>query len=81
MFKKNKCKIFISASLGWIVLVGYLVWINGVRAPGRYTGFNWEEWLWFGIIPAIIPYFFYFIWKPEEFSKCYKNFKTLIKKR
>ena len=27
--------------------------------------FLWSEWFWFGVIPAVIPYLFYFIWKKK----------------
>ena len=29
----QKQKIFITASLGWIIFVGYLTWWNGLKAP------------------------------------------------
>ena len=28
--------------------------------------FRWDEWFWFGIIPAIAPYIFYFIWRDKN---------------
>ena len=64
----NKKKIFLTISLAWIILVGYLVWINGIMNEGN-NKFKWDEWIWFGLIPAIVPYFFYFIWKPDHFKK------------
>ena len=48
-------------------MVGYLVWANGLLARGSKT-FKWDEWIWFGLVPAIAPYIFYYIWKPEVFK-------------
>ena len=59
----QKQKIFITASLGWIIFVGYLTWWNGLKAPTLDKSFRWDEWFWFGIVPALAPYIFYFIWK------------------
>jgi len=28
--------------------------------------FRWDEWFWFGIVPAVSPYIFYYIWKKKE---------------
>jgi hypothetical protein len=64
-FSKNQ-KIFITASLGWIIFIGYLTWWNGLKNPGPDKGFRWDEWFWFGIVPAVMPYFFYFIWKKKD---------------
>ena len=65
----KKTKIFLSLSFFWIILVGYLVWANGLVSRGDKS-FRWDEWIWFGLVPAIAPYIFYCIWKPE----CIKNF-------
>ena len=62
----QKQKIFITASLGWIIFVGYLTWWNGLRAPSLDKSFRWDEWFWFGIVPALAPYIFYFIWKKKD---------------
>ena len=62
----QKQKIFITASLGWIIFVGYLTWWNGLKAPTLDKSFRWDEWFWFGIVPALSPYIFYFIWKKKE---------------
>jgi len=40
--------------------------VNGLRNPGLDKGFRWDEWFWFGIVPGIMPYFFYFIWKKKD---------------
>ncbi len=62
----DKAKIYTTASLGWIILIGYLTWWNGLKDPGIDKSFRWDEWFWFGIIPAIVPYIFYFIWKKKD---------------
>ncbi len=64
-FSQNQ-KIFITASFAWIIFVGYLTWWNGLRAPTLDKSFRWDEWFWFGIVPALTPYIFYFIWKKKE---------------
>ena len=62
---KNQ-KIFITASLGWIIFVGYLTWWNGLRAPTLDKSFRWDEWFWFGIVPALSPYIFFYIWRKND---------------
>ena len=62
----QKQKIFITASLVWIIFVGYLTWWNGLRAPTLDKSFRWDEWFWFGIVPALAPYIFYFIWRKKD---------------
>ena len=74
----NKNKIFLTLSIFWIIFIGYLTWFNGLNMKGIYRGFNWEEWFWFGVLPAIGPYLFYFIWKPESFKNFINNFKSLF---
>ena len=64
-FSKNQ-KIFITASFAWIIFIGYLTWWNGLRAPTLDKSFRWDEWFWFGIVPALAPYIFYFIWKKKD---------------
>ena len=64
-FSKNQ-KIFITASLGWIIFIGYLTWWNGLRAPTLDKSFRWDEWFWFGIVPALSPYIFFYIWKKKD---------------
>ena len=61
-----KGKIFASISLSWVVLVGYLIWWNGIKNIGHDKSFQWNEWIWFGVVPAIAPYLFYFVWKKNE---------------
>ena len=62
----KKQKIYITASLGWIIFIGYLTWWNGLRNPGIDKGFRWDEWFWFGIVPALSPYIFFYIWKKKD---------------
>ena len=62
---KNQ-KIYYTISLGWIIFIGYLTWWNGLRNPSLDKSFRWDEWFWFGIIPAIVPYIFYFIWRDKN---------------
>ena len=64
-----KEKILLTISLAWIIIVGYLTWWNGLNSPTSDKSFNWDEWIWFGVVPAIVPYFFYFIWKKEKENK------------
>ena len=28
--------------------------------------FRWDEWFWFGIVPATTPYIIYYIWRPQS---------------
>ena len=62
----QKQKIFITASLGWIIFIGYLTWWNGLKAPTLDKSFRWDEWFWFGIVPALSPYIFFYIWKKKD---------------
>ena len=59
-------KIFLSASIGWIVFIGFLTWLNGINDLALIKTFRWDEWFWFGIVPALAPYIFYFIWKKKD---------------
>ena len=74
----NRIKIFLTSSLAWIIFIGYLTWFNGLKTKGSYQGFNWEEWFWFGVLPATAPYLLYFIWKPESFKNFINNLKSLF---
>ena len=62
---KNQ-KIYYTLSLGWIIFIGYLTWWNGLRNPSLDKSFRWDEWIWFGLVPALSPYLFYYIWKKKE---------------
>ena len=74
----NKNKICLTVSIGWIIAIGYLTWFNGLKKKGTYLGFNWEEWFWFGLIPLISIYLFYFIWNPDSFKRLIKDIKELF---
>lgn len=62
----QKSKLYISISLGWVIFIGYLTWWNGLKSLALDKSFKWDEWFWFGIIPATVPYLFYFIWKKRD---------------
>ena len=62
----KKEKIFLSISVGWILLIGYLTWVNTIKGVTLDKSFKWDEWIWFGVVPAVAPYIFYFIWKKKE---------------
>ena len=49
-----------------VIFIGYLTWWNGLKAPTLDKSFRWDEWFWFGIVPATVPYLFYFIWKKKD---------------
>ena len=59
-------KILLTISLIWMLIVGYLTWWNGLNSPTGDKSFQWNEWIWFGFVPAITPYLFYFIWKKKK---------------
>ena len=59
-------KIYTTISLAWIILIGYLTWWNGLKSLALDKSFKWDEWFWFGIVPATVPYIFYFIWKKKN---------------
>ena len=62
----QKFKVYLTISLVWIILIGYLTWWNGLKSPILDKSFRWDEWFWFGIVPALSPYIFYHIWKKKE---------------
>tara|TARA_Y100000816_G_scaffold292073_1_gene285696 strand:+ start:4184 stop:4429 length:246 start_codon:yes stop_codon:yes gene_type:complete len=62
----KKQKIYLTVSISWILLIGYLTWWNGMKSISLDKSFRWDEWFWFGIIPAIAPYIFYFIWRDKN---------------
>ena len=66
-------KIFTTISLAWIILIGYLTWWNGLKSPMLDKSFRWDEWLWFGIVTALAPYLFLYIWKPNIIRNIFKN--------
>ena len=58
-------KILLTISLGWMIFIGYLTWWNGIKSLALDKSFRWDEWFWFGVVPAA-PYIFYFIWKNKS---------------
>ena len=62
----NKTKVFATISLTWIIFIGYLTWWNGLKSLALDKSFRWDEWFWFGIVPALVPYIFYFIWRKKD---------------
>ena len=62
----KKQKILVCISIGWIVSIGYLTWWNGIKSFAVDQSFRWDEWIWFGVIPATVPYLLYFIWKKRD---------------
>jgi len=49
-----------------MIFIGYLIWWNGIKNPGFDKSFKWDEWIWFGLVPAIVPFIFYLIWKKRD---------------
>ena len=64
--RTQKAKIFLSASIGWIIFIGFLTWLNGLNDIALIKTFKWDEWFWFGIIPATAPYIFFIIWGKKD---------------
>ena len=62
----DKAKIYTTVSLAWIIFIGYLTWWNGLKSFAVDKSFRWDEWFWFGILPAVAPYLFYFLWKKKD---------------
>ena len=52
----DKKKIYITASIVWIIFIGYLTWWNGLKSLTLDKGFRWDEWFWSGVLPATAPY-------------------------
>jgi hypothetical protein len=71
----DKTKIYATISLSWIILIGYLTWWNGLKSIALDKSFKWDEWFWFGIVPALAPYLFQFIWKDKKKSSNTNHFK------
>ena len=62
-------KIFSTClSIIWMIFIRrlYLIWWNGIKNPGFDKSFKWDEWIWFGLVPAIVPFIFYLIWKKRD---------------
>ena len=71
----NKVKIYLTISLSWIIFVGYLTWWSGLKSLALDKSFRWDEWIWFGIVPALAPYLFQFIWKDKKKTSNTNHFK------
>ncbi len=57
--------------------LGSLIWWNGISDPGFDKSFKWNEWVWFGFVPAVVPFILYLIWK-KSIGKIKKNIKLKI---
>ena len=66
--KTQRQKILLTISIGWIIFIGYLTWWNGINSIALDKSFKWDEWFWFGVVPAVAPYLFYNIWKKKDYS-------------
>jgi len=71
----NKSKVYATISLSWMIFIGYLTWWNGLKSFALDKSFRWDEWFWFGVVPAIAPYLFYFIWKNKKNAKNSNHYK------
>lgn len=77
----RKIKIIITLSLVWLTGIGYLVWINGLRGPNRLKEFNWDEWFWFGLVPVVLGYVLFVVWKPEKAAEVFHCIKSVFRKK
>ena len=71
----NRSKVYATISLGWMIFIGYLTWWNGLKSFALDKSFRWDEWFWFGVVPALAPYLFYFIWKNKNNVKSSNHYK------
>ena len=71
----DKAKIYTTVSLAWIIFIGYLTWWNGLKSFAVDKSFRWDEWFWFGVVPALAPYLFHFIWKNKKIPNNKNHFK------
>ena len=71
----KKTKIYLTISLSWIIFIGYLTWWNGLKSLALDKSFRWDEWFWFGIVPALSPYLFQYIWKNKKKTSNTNHFK------
>ena len=72
----DKKKIFYTISLGWMIFIGYLTWWNGLKGYALDKSFRWDEWFWFGVVPALAPYLFQYIWKKKKAANSSNHFKS-----
>ena len=59
----ERAKVYTTLSLAWIIFIGYLTWWNGLKSFAVDKSFRWDEWFWFGVVPAITPYFLFHLEK------------------
>ena len=71
----DKKKIFYTISLSWMIFIGYLTWWNGLKGYALDKSFKWDEWFWFGVVPALVPYLFYYICSNKKTSSKKNYFK------
>ena len=72
----EKKKIFYTISLSWMIFIGYLTWWNGLKSYSLDKSFKWDEWFWFGVVPALAPYLFQYIWKKKKDVNSSNHFKS-----
>ena len=72
----EKKKIFYTISLSWMIFIGYLTWWNGLKGYSLDKSFRWDEWFWFGVVPALAPYLFKYIWKKKKDVNSSNHFKS-----
>jgi len=72
----EKKKIFYTISLSWMIFIGYLTWWNGLKSYSLDKSFKWDEWFWFGVVPALAPYLFQFIWRKKKDENSSNHFKS-----
>ena len=72
----EKKKIFYTISLSWMIFIGYLTWWNGLKGYALDKSFRWDEWFWFGVVPALTPYLFQYIWKKKKEANSSNHFKS-----
>ena len=37
----DKSRLYLSLSIGWVILIGYLTWWNGLKSPTLDKSFRW----------------------------------------
>ena len=74
-------KIAYTISIVWMLLIAYLVWWKTTKGYQLDKSFLWSEWFWFGVIPAVIPYLLYFIWKEKTIDNEHLEKKDISEKK
>ena len=74
--QSTKVKIFSTLSLLWMILIGYLVWWNGLKSPGFDKSFKWDEWIkvWFCTSHDPIYNLYYLEKGKNKLKKLLKNY-------